>query len=393
MTPSFSSKSRIYHRLLNKGNSVSLQFEHTTLGQRVVFGSGQVVENVANEVERFAATRIMLIASTRDKVLATRLSTIAAVALRWHDVRQHVPLENAERARTAAIEADIDLLIAFGGGSTIGLAKAIALTTGLPIIAIPTTFSGSEATDMWGITENGTKRTGHHIKVLPAAVVYDAELTSSLPMSLAITSGLNGLAHSVDSLWAPDADPINQSLALEGARVLNEALRGMSADSSDLVAREKAMYGGYLAAVSFASAGSGLHHKICHVLGGTFDLPHAPTHAIILPYVLALNAPAVPELAARLATALGGDGHAKDPALAAVAALNDLRASVNAPGQLVNERFTEIDVPEATHRIVAIAPTSNPVKITAENVTMLLADVLSGTIPTSPYRSAPQPTN
>jgi hypothetical protein len=159
-------------------------------------------------------------------------------------------------------------------GSTTGLAKAVALTTRIPIVAVPTTYAGSEATNVWGLTENATKTTGVDDRVLPAAVVYDAELTLSLPVALSVASGLNALAHCVDSLWAPRADPINQALAAEGIRALADGLPRIAGDPSDLAGRETALYGAYLAAVSFASAGSGLHHKICHVLGGT-ALPDA----------------------------------------------------------------------------------------------------------------------
>jgi maleylacetate reductase len=136
-------------------------------------------------------------------------------------------------------------------------------------------------------------------------VVYDANLSKTLPAGLSVASGLNGLAHCIDSLWAPRTDPINQALALEGARALNLALRGIVIDPGDVDSREQALYGCYLAAVAFSSVGSGLHHKICHVLGGTFDLPHAQTHAAVLPYVLAYNVPAVPELAGRPCHSLG----------------------------------------------------------------------------------------
>jgi maleylacetate reductase len=182
------------------------------------------------------------------------------------------------------------------------LAKAVALTTGIPIIAVPTTYAGSEATNIWGMTEGRTRSTGVDDRTLPATVIYDANLSKTLPVGLSVASGLNALAHCVDSLWAPRSDPINQALALEGARALNLALRGIVVDPSAIDSREQALYGCYLAAVAFSSAGSGLHHKICHVLGGTFELPHAPTHAAVLPHVLAFNAPAVPELARRLAT-------------------------------------------------------------------------------------------
>jgi maleylacetate reductase len=175
------------------------------------------------------------------------------------------------------------------------MAKAIALTTGLPIIAIPTTYAGSEATNVWGLTEAGAKTTGVDDRVLPTTVIYDAALTFSLPLDLTVASGINALAHCIDSMWAPRADPINQALAVEGIRALTEGLPSLVSNPSSVDGREGALYGGYLSALAFASAGSGLHHKICHVLGGAFGLPHAKTHSAVLPQVLSFNGPFAPD--------------------------------------------------------------------------------------------------
>jgi maleylacetate reductase len=368
---------------------MSMTFEHINLGQRVLFGAGLAAPHVAESVARHGATRVMAIASRPKIGMAREVLADTDVALWFTDVIQHVPLANAESARAAARAHRIDLMVSVGGGSTTGLAKAIALTTGIPIIAVPTTYAGSEATNMWGITDDRTKTTGIDNKVLPETVVYDAELTKSLPVKLSIASGLNALAHCVDSLWAPQADPINQALALEGARALAQALPALASEPDTLEGREKALYGCYLAGVAFTSAGSGLHHKICHVLGGTFGLPHAETHAVILRYVLALNAPAVPELAGRLADALGTPlSAANDPAVDAITALNDLYAQLKSLGCLADYGFSEADVPEATTRIIEVAPASNPVKVTQENITALLSDALYGATPNFPVSTA-----
>ena len=372
-----------------------MKFEHITLGQRVLFGAGRAAEHVAREAARLGARNIMCITSEFERPFAETALSLADVAL-WHtDVVQHVPAETAERARTAASDAGIDLIVCVGGGSTTGLAKAVALTTGIPIVAVPTTYAGSEATNVWGLTENATKTTGVDDRVLPVAVVYDAELTLSLPVSLSVASGLNALAHCVDSLWAPRADPINQALAAEGIRALADGLPRIVADPSDLAGRETALYGAYLAAVSFASAGSGLHHKICHVLGGTFNLPHAETHATVLPYVLAFNGPAAPGAAARIAGALraglasAGPANAPaqepgtEPAEEALALLNSLRRTLGAPTALRDYGFTEADIPEAVERILKAVPPSNPAEATAENIGGLLRSALAGTEPTT----------
>jgi maleylacetate reductase len=363
---------------------MTVTFEHTTLGQRVLFGAGRAAEHLAAEVRRRAAGRVMVIAARAERHLAERICRDVDVAVWFDDVVQHVPVDRAETARAAATGSDVDLLVSVGGGSTTGLAKAVALTTGIPVVAVPTTYAGSEATNVWGLTDARTKTTGVDDRVLPATVVYDATLTTSLPVGLSVASGLNSLAHCVDSLWAPKADPINQALALEGARALALALPAVAADPAGPAGREQALYGCYLAAVAFASAGSGLHHKICHVLGGTFDLPHAQTHAAVLPHVLALNAPAVPERAGRLAGALGlpaEDG--EDPAAAAVAALGRLYGTLPAPSRLADLGLTEADLPEAVARVLEVAPATNPVPVTEANLTALLTDALTGTAPAS----------
>lgn len=357
---------------------MGMEFEHTTLGQRVLFGSGKAAGFLAAEVARLDAKKVMVIASQSEAGMARQACEEIEGAL-WHDdVVMHVPVETADKARAAAAENGIDLLVSVGGGSTTGLAKAVALTTGIPIIAVPTTYAGSEATNVWGLTEDRTKTTGVDDRVLPVTVIYDAQFTVSLPAGMSVASGLNALAHCVDSLWAPKADPINQALALEGVRALTAGLTGITEDSGDIHAREQSLYGCYLAAVAFASAGSGLHHKICHVLGGTFNLPHAETHAVILPYVLALNAPAVPDLAARLATALGS---AQGQNTSAVQALNSLRERLNAPKSLADYGFTREDIPEAVRRVLAVVPASNPAPANEENITALLAAAHVGDVP------------
>jgi alcohol dehydrogenase class IV len=285
----------------------------------------------------------------------------------------HVPVDVAGRARDVAKAHDAEVLVCVGGGSTTGLAKAVALTTGLPIVAVPTTYAGSEATDVWGLTEAGRKTTGVDPRVLPRAVVYDASLMLGLPVATSVASGLNALAHCVDALWGPRTDPIDQALALEGIRALSSGLPAVVADPRALDGREQTLYGAYLAAVAFASAGSGLHHKICHVLGGRFALPHAETHAVVLPYVLALNAPAVPALEGRMAAAFGADS--------AVAGLDSLRAELDAPRSLRDLGLAEADLAGAVGPILEAAPPSNPVPVTAEVVGSLLRAAFDGSDP------------
>lgn len=350
---------------------MSMNFEHTTLGQRVLFGTGKAGANLAAEVARLGARRVMVIASASESARVAGVTAEIDVALHYDDVAPHVPLEKAEKARAAAAEHGIDLLVCAGGGSTTGLAKAIALTLHLPIIAIPTTYAGSEATNVWGLTEASRKTTGVDDAVLPETVIYDAGLTLGLPVELSVASGLNALAHCVDSMWGPGADPINAALAAEGIRALNLALPALKADPLESAGREQALYGAYLAAVAFASAGSGMHHKICHVLGGAYNLPHAQTHAAILPHVLAFNGPCAPEAESRIAGAFG--------TASALDGLNVLRETLDAPKALKDYGLTEESIPEAARLILPVIPASNPRNVTAENLEKLLHDAYAGT--------------
>jgi maleylacetate reductase len=330
----------------------------------VHFASGQAAVALTEEVERLAGRSLMVIASGAEAELAERITQGLPVAVHHRDVVMHVPVETAEAARAAAAAHDVDVVISVGGGSTTGLAKAVALTSGLPVVAVPTTYAGSEATSVWGLTEGARKTTGVDPRVLPRAIVYDASLTTSLPVEMSVASGLNALAHCVDSMWAPRADPIDRALAAEGIRALNAGLPGVVADPTGLDGREQTLYGAYLSAVAFSSAGSGLHHKICHVLGGMFNLPHAQTHAVVLPHVLAFNAPSVPDLAQRIAVAFEAPG--------AVEGLERLRSRLGAPRALRDHGFQESDIPAAVEAILPAVPSDNPTPVTPDNLARLL---------------------
>ncbi|MEU7888710.1 maleylacetate reductase [Microbispora bryophytorum] len=347
-----------------------MRFVHATLPQRVVFASGASPEAVAEEVSLLGAQRVILIASGRAAALADPIAARLPVVLRHEEVVMHVPVEVAGRARTAAAAAEADVVVTVGGGSATGLGKAVAMTTGLPVIAVPTTYAGSEATNVWGLTEGGTKTTGVDDKVLPRSIVYDAGLLTLLPADMSVASGLNALAHCVDSMWGPRADPVDRALAGEGIRALAAGLPVVTADGGAIEGIEQTLYGAYLAAVAFASAGSGLHHKICHVLGGMFDLPHAQTHAVVLPHVLAFNAPGAPEAERRMAAAFG--------AATAVEGLTALRAEVGAPRALKDYGMPEEGITKAVAPIMAALPAGNPTPVTEENLTALLRAAWEG---------------
>ncbi|MFF5979267.1 maleylacetate reductase [Streptomyces olindensis] len=349
------------------------RLEHEGLPQRVVFASGEAAARVRAEVERLGASRVMVIAAAAEAGLARAVTAGLPVALRWDEVVMHVPVEVAERARAAAAVHRADVLLSVGGGSTTGLAKAIALTTGLPIVAVPTTYAGSEATSVWGVTERARKATGVDARVLPRSVVYDATLTVSLPVPMSVASGLNALAHCVDAMWGPRADPIDRVLAGEGIRALAAGLPAVAVDPAGLPGREQTLYGTYLAAVAFSSAGSGLHHKICHVLGGRYDLPHAQTHAVLLPYVLAFNAPFAPQAERRIAAAFGAGS--------AVDGLERLRRDVDAPRALRDHGVTETELDDAVPAVLDALPQGNPRPVTGADVRRLLRAAWRGADP------------
>ncbi|WP_314176817.1 maleylacetate reductase [Streptomyces winkii] len=350
-----------------------MRFEHDTLPQRVRFASGEAAAALHEEIAALGASRVMVIAAVPERELARRIAGGLPVAHWHHEVAMHVPVPVAERARAAAAEHGADALVSVGGGSTTGLAKAVALTTGLPVVAVPTTYAGSEATDVWGLTEDGRKTTGVDARVLPRTIVYDASLMLTLPVDLSVASGLNALAHCVDSMWGPRADPVDRALAAEGVRALRTGLPQVAADPGGLRGREHTLYGAYLAAVAFASAGSGLHHKICHVLGGMFDLPHAQTHAVVLPHVLAFNAPSAPEAEQRIAAAFGST--------TALDGLARLRADVNAPAALRDQGMPEDGIPAAAEAVLGAVPTGNPRPVTADGLTALLRAAWEGAEP------------
>lgn len=350
-----------------------VNFVHESLPQRVRFDTGDAAGGVKAEVERLGAERVMVVAADAEAELAEAVTSGLPTVLRHHEVVMHVPVEVAQRARAAAVEHAVDTVVSVGGGSTTGLAKAVAMTSGLPIVAVPTTYAGSEATAVWGLTDAGRKTTGVDVRVLPRAIVYDATLLRTLPVEMSVASGLNALAHCVDSLWGPTADPLNAVQAAEGARALAEGLPLVAEDPSGIPGIERALYGAYLAATSFASAGSGLHHKICHVLGGRYDLPHAQTHAIVLPYVLAFNASNAPDAEARLAAAFGST--------TALGGLQALRSALGAPTALRDYGLRESDIPDAVDDVLAVVPVSNPTPATAQNLTALLHAAWAGEEP------------
>ena len=323
-------------------------FVYSAQPMRVRFGAGTLAD-LPGEIEALGLRRVLVLATPQQvdeaEALAGRIGARAAGV--FGGARMHTPVDvTAEAMRR--VEADrIDGLVAVGGGSTTGLSKAVALRTDLPQIVVPTTYAGSEMTPILGQTENGVKTTVKSPKVLPEVVIYDVDLTMSLPARLTAVSGLNAIAHAVEALYARDRNPVVSLMAAEGIRALARALPVLVAEPGDRAARSDALYGAWLCGTCLGAVGMALHHKLCHTLGGTFDLPHAETHAAVLPHAMAYNAPAVPEAARTVAEALG----AGEAALG----LFDLARRLGVPLAL-----RDLGMPEAGIETAADAALSNP---------------------------------
>ena len=328
------------------------RFSYQPSSQRIVFGAG-ARRDLGDECRRLGAGRLLLVATAGE--LARSRALLAAVAGRiageFTGVREHVPVEVAAAAREVAAAVSADGLLTVGGGSATGTAKAVALETGLPIVAVPTTYAGSEVTPVWGLTEGGHKRTGRSSTVLPKTVIYDPELTTSLPAAVTAASGMNAVAHCVEALALPGTDPVSALLAAEGVRVLAAGLPAVADDGADLGGRAEVLYGAFLAGSAFAVAGSGVHHKMCHVLGGRFELPHAPTHAVLLPHVAAHLTGTAPAGLDRVRAALSPPSTA-GTAGSAAAGLYELAVRIGAPLALRDIGLAATDLDEAVAVVV-----------------------------------------
>jgi maleylacetate reductase len=348
-------------------------FVYNGLPARVVFGAG-ALSKLPEELNRLGAKRALVLSTPEQKQSAQSVqSALGARAAGVYDkAAMHVPIEIAEDARRIARELGADCCVTVGGGSTTGLGKAIALTSTLPILAVPTTYAGSEMTPIYGITEGGAKKTGRDARVLPRAVIYDPELTLSLPPALSAASGMNAIAHAVEALYSHDSNPIVSLMAEEGIRALAVALPRILQDPKDIEARSDALYGAWLCGIVLGSAGMALHHKLCHVLGGSFNLPHAETHSIVLPHAVRYNYDAAREAMTRIERALAAEN--------AASAIFDLEKKLGLPLRLAEIGMKEADLERAA-RIATEAPYPNPRKVEYAPVLELLRNAYAGRRP------------
>lgn len=328
------------------------EFVYNGQPSRVVFGIGSL-KHLEREIEALGAQRALVLSTPEQTLQAERIADLLgsrAVGVFARAV-MHVPIETAREAREIARKLGADCAVAMGGGSTTGLGKAIALESGLPILAIPTTYAGSEMTPIYGVTETGLKKTGKDPRVLPKTVIYDPELTLSLPAGISVTSGLNAIAHAAEGLYAQDRNPITDLMAEEGIAAIARAIPGIRANSADIGARSDALYGAWLCGTVLGNVGMALHHKLCHTLGGSFNLPHAEVHAVILPHAMAFNALAAPDAMHRIARALGCNS--------AAAGLFDLALNNGAPVALRDIGMKAEDIDRAAD-IAVSNPYWNP---------------------------------
>jgi len=370
---------------------------------RVVFAAGALAR-LGEEIGALGATRLFIVSTPGRAAIVETARAILTGRARGTDERdgegvvagvfdgavQHVPRDLVGAALEAARSAGADGFLAIGGGSAIGLGKALARETGLPLAAMPTTYSGSEMTDIWGIAEGDRKRTGRDPAAVPRLVLYDPELTATMPAAVAAASGMNAIAHGVEALYSPTGGELTRLFAAEGIRRVAASLpvlaslhaperSGAESDAAASAARRDAMWGAHLCGRALDMASMGIHHRLCHALGG-LGLPHARTHAIVLPYATAYNAPGAPDAMAAIADSLRASGPADGHTRRVGGAAAGLWALNRALG--ISDTLADLGLaPGSVDRVVEEVmsrPFPNPVPVTAEGIRAILGGAMSG---------------
>jgi len=347
-----------------------LSFQYRALPWNLIFGAGAVTR-LAEELTRLGFDKALVLTTVEQSEQGRDLVTVlgkAAVGC-FDRAVMHVPVETVEQAMDEARRLGADCTVAIGGGSTIGLGKALALHGDLPNIAIPTTFAGSEMTNIWGITRDSQKVTGRDLRVVPNLTIYDPDLLRTLPARIAGPSGLNAMAQAVVNIAAADPNPIVSMMGVEAVRALSRALPRLVTDRTDADALSEAQYGACLAGATLGTGTTGLHHRLCHTFGGTFNTPHAETHTILLPHSVAYNAAAARIGTARVAEAMGVQDAARG--------IFDLAGTVGAPRALKDIGVKESDLDVAV-AIATATPLSNPEPVTATRIRALLENAFHG---------------
>jgi maleylacetate reductase len=339
---------------------------------RVVFGSGTIAE-VGAEVARLGHSRALILSTPHQegeaRALADRLGAVAAGI--FAGAAMHTPVGVTEAAVAAFRAAGATCVVSLGGGSTTGLGKAIAVRTGADQVVIPTTYAGSEMTDILGETAGGEKTTRRDASIRPEVVIYDVDLTLSLPVGLTMTSGMNAIAHAMEAFYAPDRNPVIEAMCRDALVAFRHSLPVLKTDPMDKAARSEALYAAWCCSTALGQVTMALHHKLAHVLGGSFNTPHAETHAILLPHTTAFNAVAVPDLLAPLGGTFGstpGGG------------LWDFAVEIGAPTKLSDLGLTATDLDRASD-IAVKNPYANPRPFGRDDIRHLLQAAYEGSRP------------
>jgi maleylacetate reductase len=348
------------------------KFSYAGSPARIVFGSGSS-HAIADWLEKSGVSRALVLATPHQQVDAEKLAaTLGGRSVGvFAGAVMHTPVNVTEEAMKVVDATGADCVVSLGGGSTTGLGKAIAYRNDILQIVVPTTYAGSEATPILGQTENGRKTTVRHASILPEVVIYDPDLTLGLPVGMSVTSGLNAMAHAVEGLYAQDANPVSSLMALDGLRAFRDSLPIIVKDPRNAEARAEALYGAWLCGTVLGTVGMALHHKICHTLGGSFDTPHAETHAIMLPHTAAFNAAAASAELAAAADLFGGS---------IGGGLWDFAKTIGAPLSLQSVGLSEADLDRAAD-IATENPYWNPRPIDRASIRTLLQQAWDGTRP------------
>jgi alcohol dehydrogenase class IV len=305
-------------------------FHYTSYAQEIIFGTGSLAQ-LGEVVDRFRWQRLLLCSTGSlrrggqiaelERALGERL--VAS----YEHIQPHVPDFQVAEALALAETHQIDGVIGFGGGSAIGMAKAVSRALEkkrsgtqeypiapiqqplVPVIAIPTTYAGSEMTPVYGVTRqiDGEPRkvTVTDVRVTPKLTLYDPLLTLQLSPEMTASTGINALAHCIEALYSITRNPFSTAAALQGIRSINSALPRCYAAGNDVEARAEMLTGSFLAATALAHVTMAIHHGLCHVLGGTAGVPHGVANSIILPHAMRFNLDATAHQLAQVAEAMG----------------------------------------------------------------------------------------
>jgi len=352
-------------------------FRYSPLPANVIFGFG-TVSHLRQEVERLGCSRALVVTTPEqaDLVDLAKEHLGETFVGAFSRAQMHTPVEVTQSALEYLKDISADSIVGLGGGSTTGLCKALALRTDLPQIILPTTYAGSEATPILGETADGQKRTQRTLKVLPETIIYDVELSMTLPKQLSAVSGVNAIAHSVEGLYAQQLDPVIALLAQEGIRALSGALPIIQQEPDHREARSDALYGAWACGACLGAVGMALHHKLCHVLGGSFDLPHAETHTIVLPHVAAYNRSHAREALSLVANALGSNDAARG--------LFELNVKLGVPLALKDIGMPADGIDKAV-RLAMSSPYWNPRPVEEASLRELLQNAYEGRQPSGAF--------